>query len=205
MLIVCALILLFILPEIYKLLPAMGGCLTRSRGNLEIEHSVSTARTRNNVARTLALFFVVIADRYRIYSPDFLADWSDPWIRLAELAGALAAFLLLRRILHSVLLNLGQHRLNSEAQNAVRHGLYNYFICFMLTALPSLCLLCIFNADDRIIRIAIWSELVIYLFVAFLREGQILRSNYGGFLTFLYLCGLEIIPLGALVACGLVF
>ena len=92
MLVVSALILLLILPEIYKLLPAMAGCLTRSRGNLEVEHSISVARSRGNIARILALIFVVVADRYRIYDPSFIADWDEPWLRFAELAGVLAAF-----------------------------------------------------------------------------------------------------------------
>lgn len=205
MLVVSALILLLILPEIYKLLPAMAGCLTRSRGNLEVEHSISVARSRGNIARILALIFVVVADRYRIYDPSFIADWDEPWLRFAELAGVLAAFLLLRYLVHAILLSLGRKHLHPESRAAVQHGLYNYFICFILTLLPSVCLLSIFNPDDILMRQLIWAELALFWLVALVREGQILQSNYGGFLNFLYLCGLEIIPAGALVASGLVF
>ena len=205
MLVACAFVILFILREVGKLFPSMAGCLARSRGNLEIEHSLSTARSRNNVARFLGLIFIVMADRYCIYNPSFIAPWNEPWLRFGQLAGVVVSYLLLRRLLHAVVLSFGHKHMNFEAQNAVRRGLYNYFICFMLLAMPSVCMLRIFNADDTAIRIVIWSELALLWLIAMVREGQILRSNYSGLTTFLYLCGLEIIPTGALVVSGWIF
>ena len=58
MLVASAFILLLFLPETGKLLPSLTGCLARSRGNLEIEHSVSNARSRNHIARAFWLVFL---------------------------------------------------------------------------------------------------------------------------------------------------
>ena len=205
MLVACAFIILFLLREIGKLFGVLAGCLVRSRGNLEIEHSLSTARSRNNVALLLGLVFLVVADRYNLYNPSFIAPWSEPWLRFGELTGVAAAYLLLRRILHSIILGIGHKRMNSEACSAVRHGLFNYFICFMLLSLPTICLVCIFNLPDNAARMILWAELALLWLVALTREYHILQSNFSGLPTILYLCGLEIIPAGALVACGLMF
>ena len=203
MLVASAFILLLFLPETGKLLPALTGCLARSRGNLEIEHSVSNARSRNHIARAFWLVFLVMADRYRLYSPSFIAPWSEVWLRIGELAGVSAVYLLLRYILHAVLLQIGHRRLHFETRSAIRRGLYNYFICFVLLALVSICILCIFNASDGVCRNVIWAELALLWLVALVREGQILQSNFSGLTTILYLCGLEILPAGALVVSGL--
>lgn len=204
MLLGCAAIILFLLLEIYKLTPAMVGCLARSRGNLEVEHSVSTARSRNTCARYLSLVFMVAADRYSLYDASFIAPWSNPWLRLLELAAVLVGFNVLRLITHSLLTGLRRVRPNMESRLALRRGIYNYFICFALWMLISLCVLVAFRAPDSVIRWCIWGELALMWLVALVREGQILHSFCSGLSTFLYLCGLEIIPAAVLIASGLV-
>lgn len=204
MLLACAVIILFLLLEIYKLLPAMMGCLTRSRGNLEVEHSVSTARSRNTCARLLSATFIVAADRYALYNASFIAPWSEPWLRLAELAAVLVAFNSIRLLMHALLIELRRNRPDHETRLALRRGIYNYFICFVLLMLISLCVLVAFRASDIAIRWCIWGELAMMWLVALVREGQILSSKCGGLSTFLYLCGLEIIPAAVLIASGLV-
>lgn len=204
MLLACAVIILFLLLEIYKLLPAMMGCLTRSRGNLEVEHSVSTARSRNTCARLLYVTFIVAADRYALYNASFIAPWSEPWLRLAELAAVLVAFNSLRLLMHALLLGLRRIRPHHETILALRRGIYNYFICLVLLMLISLCVLVAFRASDVAIRWCLWAELALFWLLALVREGQILRSFCSGLGTFLYLCGLEIIPASVLIASGLV-
>ena len=204
MLLACAVIILFLLPGIYKLFPALTGCLVRGRGNIEVEHSVSVARLRNTCARLLSVEFMVAADRYCLYDAGFIAPWSEPWLRLVELAALLVAFNSLRLIMHALLLGLRKVRLNFEIRLALRHGIYNYFICFVLWMLISLCVLVAFRAPDDVIRWCIWVELGILWLLSLVREGQILRTFCNGLTTFLYLCGLEIIPAAAFVAAGLV-
>ena len=204
MLLGCAAIVLFILREIYKLFPALAGCLVRGRGNQEVEHSVSTARSRNTCARLLSVEFMVAADRYCLYDAGFLAPWSEPWLRLVELAAVLVAFNSLRLLMHALLLGLRRLRPHHETILALRRGIYNYFICFVLLMLISLCVLVAFGASDTAIRWCLWVELGFFWLLSLVREGQILRTFCNGLTTFLYLCGLEIIPAAVLIASGLV-
>lgn len=199
-----ALLILAILPELFKLMPAMFGCLLRSRGNLEVEHSISTARSRNLCARILAVPFLVAIDRYCVYDADFLAGWSEPWLRLGELVAVLIAFLIFRRIMHTLLLGR-RLRLDNDSSRAITRGILNYFICFAIFMMLSISILYMFKASDEAIRLVISGELAIFWILSWVREGQILQQKSGGFTTFLYLCGLELLPAGALIASALIF
>ena len=204
MLIGAALLVLFIILELFKLMPAMTGCLLRSRGNLEVEHSISTARSRNVCARVLLVPFLVAVDRYRIYDAAFLAGWDEPWLRVGELVAVGAAFLILRRIMHALLLGR-RLRLDHDSSRAVTRGILNYFICFAITMMLSISILYMFKASDEAIRLVISGEIAVFWLVSVVREGQILQQKSGVFITFLYLCGLELLPAGALVASALIF
>ena len=162
-----ALLVLFIIPELYKLMSAMVGCLLRSRGNLEVEHSISTARSRNLCARVLSVPFLIAVDRYRLYDAAFLAGWDEPWLRLGELVAVGAAFLIFRRILHALLLGR-RLRLDVESSRAVTRGILNYFVCFFLFV--SLCIVTLnywffFTTEKIIINSMkyIYEDLVIYM------------------------------------------
>ena len=203
MLIACAALILIILPELYKLMPAMMGCLVRSRGNIEVEHSVSTARSRNLCARVLAVPFLVSADRYCLYDAAFLAGWAEPWLRFGELAGVVLAFLIFRRIMHALLPGR-RLRLDSDSTRALTRGILNYFICFAILMMLSISILYMFKASDEAIRLVISVELAALWVRSTVHEGQILQEKCGGFTTFLYLCGLEFLPAGALVASALI-
>ena len=51
---VTIILLILELPDLIRLYPQLLRCLSRWKGNLELEHSVSLARTRNNVALVAA-------------------------------------------------------------------------------------------------------------------------------------------------------
>ncbi len=198
----CAVLILVLVNEVRALLPALGGCLTRSRGNLEVEHSISTARSRDICARGLAIPFLVMVDRYSLYDNSLVPGTDQPWLRLAVLLGFLAGFFLLRRIMHLGLLRLRGLRMNSEARSAVTHGIYNYYLCNVLVMLLSISILYVFAAGDSLIRWVLWAENAFFWLLAIVRESQILRGFCSTLATFLYLCGLELLPAGALIASG---
>ncbi|MCR5519230.1 MAG: hypothetical protein K6F21_02760 [Bacteroidales bacterium] len=201
----CAVLILFLLPGLYRLLPSVLSCLSRSRGNLEIEHSVSLSRTRNFYSRMLVIPYIVTLDRFLVYNPDFLAGWDRPWLLLLELYLVFFGYLLLRLILHTIILGSAKKRLPGEKRLAVQRGLHNYFICFMLVMLFTLCIHYVIKADDQVFRNVFLAELALFWLISVIREGQILRSECGGLTTILYLCGLEFLPAGAVVASAVVF
>lgn len=203
LLIAAALLVLFLLPELFKLIPSVSGCLIRSRGNLEVEHSISTARSRNQCARILLVPFVLAVSRYGLYTPAFLADWGHPWLQLGQILAVCAAYLILRRILHALLLNIRSLRLDYEDRRAITRGILNFFVLLMLGLLPTVCLLYAFGAGDSAARAVLLTEIALAWGFSVTREAQFLHSKCSGLGTFLYLCGLEFIPAACLVFSGI--
>ena len=79
------------LPDLLRLVPHLLYSFDRSRGSVELEHSLGTARTRNVAALSFALPFCLLLDRYALVRPRFWehipASWSAPAV-----LGLLAAF-----------------------------------------------------------------------------------------------------------------
>ena len=89
-------------------------CLARGKANIELEHSIQLARTRNRAALLALLLMWLAADRFSLVSESM-------WLTLAIVAG----YLLLRRIVAAI---LPAGRLPSESRLAVRRALYTYSI-----------------------------------------------------------------------------
>lgn len=198
-----ALLMLLLLPELLALMPSVSGAISRRRGNLEIEHSLSVARSRNYCARMLTVPFLIAVDRYGLYPASFLAPRGEPWLRIAEIAGVFVGFVLLRLLAFGIIFKVWPPRMDNESRTTVRKGLYNYFVVFSVLMLVSVCLLTVFRADDELICLIMWVEMGLLWLLSFLREHQFLASKCSGLGTFLYLCGLEILPVGVLIASAL--
>lgn len=194
-LVVAAVLLaLLALRDYLKLLPLLRGSLVRSRGNIEIEHSVSQARNRNRCASVALFIFVLMADRYSLYPAPFLEKLPQE-LRVAATLGVLSAFILLRFLIFRA---IRLSRTDSESRSAVHSALYNYFLAFLPLMLATLALLWAFKTPDSFLRWALWLETAAFLGLALLRESQILAGKYSPLQTFLYLCALELIPLACL-------
>ena len=186
---------LLALRDYFRLFPLLTGCLVRNRGNLEIEHSVSQARNRNRCALAGMGILSLLADRYCLYPAAFLSDVAPQW-RVFVIFGILAGFILFRGILAAL---FRKRRLDSESRAASYRALYNYFLALLPLILLSAAVLWLFRAGDSLCRLVFWAEIFTILMVTLFRESQILLSKYSLLQTFLYLCGLEFIPLAALV------
>ena len=164
-------------------------CLTRGKANIELEHSVQLARTRNRAALLALLPMWLAAERFSLVSESM-------WLTLAILAG----YLLLRRIVAAV---LPAGRLPSESRLAVRRALYTYSI--VLSALMTLTvgIWALVRWDTETMRYVFAAEAGVVLMLSFVREAQILNTVFRPFITFLYLCGLELIPAAGLVAASI--
>lgn len=194
--IIAVLILLVLeIQDIIRVFPALLRCVPLWKGNLELEHSVSQARTRNTVSLVMGLLFCIVADRYSLCNPSFRAVAGPGW-QLAVTAGLLAGTALLRRLFYLVSPFRSK---TSEFACTVRHTFYNYFILFAALALLVCVALGAVRASDGTVRITLYVAAGLVYFLQLVRTGQILRSRYGLFATFLYLCALEILPIGILI------
>ena len=194
--IIAVLILLVLeIQDIIRVFPALLRCVPLWKGNLELEHRVSQARTRNTVSLVMGLLFCIVADRYSLCNPSFRAVAGPGW-QLAVTAGLFGGTALLRRLFYLVSPFRSK---TSEFACTVRHTLYNYFILFVALALLVCVALGAVRASEGTVRITLYVAAGLVYFLHLLRTGQILRSRYGLFATFLYLCALEILPIGILI------
>ena len=165
-------------------------CLVRAKANIEMEHSFQLARTRNRAALLLVLPMLLISERFGLISESM-------WITLAVVAG----YLVLKRLMSELVL---PRRLPAEMRVAVRRALYTYFIVLAAIMLVTVGLWTQFRWDGDIMKIVFGAEALAILALSTLREGEILSSTFPPFVSFLYLCALEIVPAAGLIAAGLV-
>lgn len=165
------------------------------KANVELEHSVNLSRTRNTVALVCGVLFCIIADRYSLLDPSWRAA-APAGLQLALTAAVIVGFVAVRDIFY--LISPLRSR-TSEFACTVRHAFYNYFILYVLLALVSTVILEAFGASAAVGRVVLTVEATLAYLIDITRTAQILSSRYGVFPTILYLCALELLPLGILI------
>ncbi|MBR1869224.1 MAG: DUF4271 domain-containing protein [Bacteroidales bacterium] len=190
-----AVLLLSVMRDLKDLAPAISGCAIRWRGNLDIEHSVHLSRERNWAAMTASLFFCIIANRFAVYDPGFIRGLPAGW-RLPATAGAFIGYLLVRWLAHRP---FHPRKMDSEARKATYSCFFNYMLLLSATLLPTAAVLLITGASVPVSKVIIIAECSIFFILALVRKWQILKSNCSFFVSFLYLCALEILPAAMMV------
>lgn len=186
-------LLVLVLSDLLQLMPLLLRCLSRWKGNIEIEHNIGVARTRSRIAVVCGLCLCIIADRYT----GLAGHWTqEPGLSLAVSAAILAAYTLARRIIYLV---TPIRKLDSETASALRHSLYNYSILCCILLLVSIIPMAALSVPDETRRIVILAATGLVYFIFVIRAGQIIASRYAFFRTFLYLCALEFLPAGILL------
>lgn len=182
--------------DLFRLTPPLLYSYSRARGAEALEQSMGATRVRNRIALSLILPFCLVLDRFHVLRPTFVdtipAGWSVP-----VTLGLVLSYLILRDL--CFLFFRGRH-LDKKTAAIARHNLSNY----LMLALPILLLqtaglLLARVPDETICAVMRWTLLAVWAFFL-VRSEQILHAHCSGFLTFLYLCALEILPAATLVA-----
>lgn len=182
------------LTDLIRLFPQLLRCVSRWKGNLELEHSVSMARTRNTVALVTSLVLVLVADRWMLPYSGLRARIPETW-RVLFLAAAVGGYVLLRWLFY--LATPFRSRIN-EFASCLRHSMYNYQILLSSLMLVTVLPLVAFGVPDASIRIVLLVETGLFTALYLIRSRQIFASRCSILATILYLCALEILPLGIL-------
>ena len=190
-----ALVLIY-LKDIIRLVPPLLYALDRKRGSESLEYNVSTARMRNTVALVYTLPFCLAADRCQIFRPRFWSQIPQEWSCTA-MFGILLAYFLLRSLCYAV---LRPKRMSAETIASLRHSIYNYFIALVSIAVPTVGILPQFGVAEDVTRTVFLVLTGLAFALALSRSWQFLKSRRSALPTFLYLCGLEILPAAAVVA-----
>ena len=187
-------LLILSIPDLIRLYPQLLRCLSRWKGNLELEHSVSLARTRGNVAFVAGIAVCVIADRWSLVDPSF-RQAAPMSLELAITAGLLMGTVLLRRL---IFVATEFRSLTSEYASTLRHTIFNYLILLTSLLLVTVLVAAALRLPDEPVRKVLYTECAVFYLIHLVRSVQILRSRCGIIATILYLCALEILPVGIL-------
>ena len=186
-----AIVLLIVFMRDYFILwTPISRCLFRAKANIEMEHSIQLARTRNRAALLMLLPMWLIAERFSLLSEQM-------WLSLAIMVG----YLVVKRLIAEL---LPPRRLPAEARLAVRRALYTYGIVFAFVLMLTVGLWLLIRWDEAAMPWVVGIEAGAILLLSMIREGEILSAAYHPLVSFLYLCALELIPAAGLVAVGLV-
>lgn len=195
------LIALLLLKTMVGVFPSLIACLTRWKESVNLDASVQLSRNRDITALALVIPFCLTVTRFRLYDPHFMVGLNDNG-RLAVTIGILIGWMLLRTFLEHL---LRPRKGNPKAYGTARKAAYTYLCILTLLLMLTGGIMAFVDAAPETIKTAmLWISATIYA-VLLLRKTQILISSYSFFASFLYLCALEIIPTGALVASAIIF
>ncbi|MBR5141214.1 MAG: DUF4271 domain-containing protein [Bacteroidales bacterium] len=195
------LIALLLLKTMVGVFPSLVACLTRWKESVNLDASVQLSRNRDITTLALVIPFCLTVTRFRLYDPHFMVGLNDNG-RLAVTIGILIGWMLLRTFLEHL---LRPRKGNPKAYGTARKAAYTYLCILTLLLMLTGGIMAFVDAAPETIKTAmLWISATIYA-VLLLRKTQILISSYSFFASFLYLCALEIIPTGALVASAIIF
>jgi len=188
-------LILIEISDLLRIFPQLARCISRWKGNLEVEHSVSVARTRNTIALPSILIISMLADRFRLINPTFGALVSPSW-HLLMTFGIVMLAIFLRWLFY---LCTPLRSTTSEYASTLRHMVFNYLILLSVLMLASALIMMAVKVPPAAVRGVLLAECAIGLLLHLRRASQILSSRYGSLATILYLCALEILPVGILI------
>lgn len=198
---ISVLCIITLLKRMMNIFPSLMACMVRWKENINLQISMKTRTDRNLLAGALLIPFCLTVFRFRVYCPEFMADMPQN-ARLGITFGVFAAYIAIRtacRYLFRI------HKTSASTYEAATDSVRTYFIilAFLLIATGGI-LSFTGVAPEHIKTAMIWISGAMYL-VFVIRKTQIFRSSCSLFVSFLYLCALEILPTGVLIASAVIF
>ena len=181
--------------------PSLIACLVRWKESVNLDASVQLSRDRDLMAIAMVLPFCLTAGRFSLYSPSWIGKFGADG-RLGITIGIIVGYILLRKGLEHI---LRPKKMNAKTYKTACKSAHTFFIILTLLLMAMGGIMSFANAPTIDIKNAmLWVSAATYA-VFLLRKTQIFTSSCSFFSGFLYLCALEILPTGALVASALIF
>ena len=181
--------------------PSLMACLVRWKESINLDASVQLSRDRDIMAIAMVMPFCLTAGKFALYSPSWTGQFGADG-KLGITIGAILAYILLRKGLEHVLRG---KKINQKTYRTACKSSHTFFIILTLLLMAMGGFMSFANVDPMDIKNAmLWVSAAIYA-IFLLRKTQIFISSCSFFSGFLYLCALEILPTGALVASALIF
>ena len=197
------LLALLVLSDFLRIFTRLLDCISRNRGSLELEHSVSMARSRNHCSAGLLTALVLIMDRYGVLLPSITPGIETPFLRFAAAAAIPLGWILLRLLMQALFFAFAPRSIDGESRATIRHIPLNFFCLGMAVMLPLLGIMLLAGASDTAVRTMVTVWLALSWTASTYRSGLFLSGGCSRFATFLYLCSSEFFPAGMVVATAL--
>ena len=199
--IISLIIMMLALRTLVEVFPSLMACLIRAKESINLEASAQLSRSRNVLAVCLAMPFCLAVWQRGLYTPAFIEGF-DENISLGIVFGVFITYVLVRKMMEFII--RGKVRNGKMFEVACKTGL-TFFSILTLTLLAVGGVMSVVDTHAEVVTSAmLWISASIYL-IYILRKTQILISSASFFAAFLYLCALELIPTGALVASAIIF
>ena len=195
------LVILMMLRRFVGIFPSLLACLIRWKESINLESSVQLSRDRDFLSVSMVIPFSLLVWRFGLYRPVFLNGCNETIGTYATI-GIFLFFILIRKGLEYLMMpKKGNSKIYKTACKASR----TFFSLLTIMLITMGCIMTAAGASPEIIKSAmLWVSASIYL-IFILRKTQILISNNSFFTAFLYLCALEMIPTGAIIASAIIF
>ncbi len=199
MLVSVLLVLLFI-RNFVEIFPTATNCLFKWKEAARLEFNLKLRRTRNIVFGVLSLPVCLLLDRFFPFPPPFMEGLS-PDLHIICTMGIFFVYICLRSLMKVICTG-------RKADTLAHNGAFNLFrtlFCivpplFLLTA----GLLTVCGVDETVVKNVVLLEIGLSYLVLFWRQREILIHYRSGLATILYLCGVEILPIGFVAAFWLI-
>lgn len=182
------------IPSISGIMPNLLGCLIRWRESVNLHSSVSLSRMRNLAAIAVAPAFILMCSHFRLIP--WTEDYGE-WTALGYTALTSVLYATVRYLCRQVFRG---NRLRPSDFLAATETIYSFFLLGVIMMSISFCTCFAVNAPSDVVTVVLKTEIIVLYAMSVLRETQIF-THYGGISSgFLYLCTLECLPTGLLIA-----
>ncbi len=201
MVIVFVMLSLLFMRNFLNILPYLADNFMRARGSAALEESVRVSRDRNLIALILIIPFCLLINRFLLYRPEFASSFGEN-VRPLAVFGVFILYLLLRLAMYFLLM---PRRMRTDNYQLSRKCAFTFFITMNLVMLTTAGLMILLGAGDRAVGVVLAVELFTIYAVMLFRRTQILSGSFSPLTVFLYLCGLELLPTGLIIASAIWF
>ena len=196
LLVLFALLMIVNLRNFLDILPSLVDCIFRWKANLNLEDNIHLGLSRNYSALIAFIPFCLLSDRLGLFKLKLFNFLPEGFSVIGVIAVVLA-YAILRRLIYAFL-SIRARR--PDTFRAVHFSSFNYFIIATLLLIVVALILLLFRCPDHAAKVVgICTVGVVYL-LSFVRKKQIFSSFCAPIQTILYLCALEVLPTGLLIA-----
>ena len=194
-------IVIILLKRMINIFPSLMACTLRWKESINLEASVKHSLDRDMLAAAMIIPFCLAVEKFGLYSPEFMENMSQS-IHLLVSIGIFLSYCIIRMLVSKL---TRAQKINPKTYKTAGRASFTFFIILTLVLLLMGGILDFIDADPALIKSAMLCVSAFIYALFLLRKFQIFVSGCSFFTAFLYLCALEILPTGALVASAIVF